>query len=90
MGTQVVPLRLDKESLEIIDELVKMGLFNSRSEALRELVKIGAKEYEKRISIVRAAELLIEMERKKGKIPLQLRGGLEVLLSARRDERVGD
>ncbi len=90
MGTQVVPLRLDKESLEIIDELVKMGLFNSRSEALRELVKTGAKEYEKRISIVRAAELLIEMERKKGKIPLQLRGGLEELLSARRDERVGD
>ena len=67
MGTQVVPLRLDKEALEIIDELVKMGLFNSRSEALRELVKTGAKEYEKRISIVKAAERLIEApERKKG------------------------
>ncbi len=90
MGTQVVPLRLDKEALEIIDELVKMGLFNSRSEALRELVKTGAKEYEKRISIVKAAERLIEMERKKGKIPLQIGGGLEELLSARRDERVGD
>ena len=45
MGSRVVALRLDDETLELIDELVRAGLFSSRSEALRELVRAGAEKF---------------------------------------------
>lgn len=47
LGSQVVPLRISKDIIEAIDKLVELGKFNSRSEALRELVKANLKSCEK-------------------------------------------
>jgi hypothetical protein len=33
MGSRVIPVRLDEELLELVDELVRLGLYGSRGEA---------------------------------------------------------
>jgi len=43
VGSKVVPVRLGEDELKKIDELVKHGVFRSRSEAIRELVRLGVK-----------------------------------------------
>ncbi len=39
--TATVPVRLDKETLETLDLLVRTGLYGNRSEAIRDLMKRG-------------------------------------------------
>jgi len=80
---QVVPVRLDREVLEFIDMLVKLGVFSSRSEALRELIKAGMKEFKLVIDVVKAVEKLFELEREEGDIPIKLDGALKQLLEER-------
>ena len=62
VGSQVVPVRLDKEVLETVDKLVKIGVFSSRSEALREIIKTGLRDYERLAKIAKAVEKLVELE----------------------------
>lgn len=86
MDSRVIPLRLDAEILELIDRLVKLGAFNSRSEALREFVKAGVKRYEYLTRVIEGVEKLLEIERKEGEIPIRLGGALKQLLEERRGE----
>jgi Arc/MetJ-type ribon-helix-helix transcriptional regulator len=79
----VVPLRIDKEVLDAVDRLVELGVFRSRTEALRELVKTGLKAYEKLTRIAEGVERLLEIEEKEGEIPVKLDGGLKMLLKER-------
>ncbi len=83
MGGQVVPVRLDREMLEFIDMLVKLGVYGSRSEALRELIKIGVGEFKWVAKVAEAAEKLFELEREEGDIPIKLEGALKQLLEER-------
>ncbi|MCD6369085.1 MAG: ribbon-helix-helix protein, CopG family [Thermoproteales archaeon] len=83
MGTQVVPVRLGKNVLENIDLLVKIGIFSSRSEALRELVKLGLENLKEYVEIASAVEELFKLEESKGDIPLKLNGALKQLLEER-------
>ena len=83
MGSRVVPLRLDAEVLEVIDEFVRLGLFSSRSEALRELVRAGVERYEGLVRVVRGVEKLFEVEGREGEIPVRLDGALRQLLEER-------
>lgn len=83
MGSQVVPLRIDKEVLEAVDKLVELGVFNSRTEALRELVKTGLRAYENLTRIAEAAERLLEIEEKEGEMLVRLDGGVKTLLEDR-------
>ena len=76
-------VRLDEKTLEIVDELVRLGVFNSRSEALRELIRAGIERYEGLARIARAVEKLFEMEKEIGDIPIRLEGGLKELLEER-------
>jgi metal-responsive CopG/Arc/MetJ family transcriptional regulator len=46
MNTNVVPLRLDKITLNRIDEMVESGLFKSRNEAINAIIKNGMKNYD--------------------------------------------
>ncbi len=87
MVTQVVPVRISREILEAIDRLVELGVFSSRSEALREIVKEGLTKYEKLTRIAKGVERLFEIERERGEIPIKLSGALKQLLSER--ERFG-
>lgn len=66
MCSRVVPLRLSSEILEKIDKLVELGVFRSRSEALRKLIRVGLRNYERITRIAKAVELLFEMEKERG------------------------
>ncbi len=83
MGSRVIPVRLDRETIEFIDMLVKMGIFSSRSEALRELVKIGIENLKGIKAVMEGVEKLIELEKREGDIPIKLPGALKQLLEER-------
>jgi len=83
MSSRVVPVRLDQETLESIDLLVELGVFKSRSEAVRALVKIGIEELNDLAVIVDACEKLFELERRLGDIPIRFRGGFKELIEMR-------
>ncbi len=80
---KIVPLRLSKEVLETIDMLVELGVFSSRSEALRELIEAGLDSYKSIARIAKAVEKLFELEKEKGDIPIKLNGALKQLLEER-------
>ncbi len=67
MGSQVVPPRLDSEILELIDRLVELGVFSSRSEALRGLIRDGIKKYEALAKIAKGVEELFKIEENEGR-----------------------
>ncbi len=80
--SQVVPLRIDKRMLRNIDLLVELGLFSSRNEALRELVKNGIENLGEHVRIIELVDKLLEEERK-GKITIRLDGATKQLLRER-------
>ncbi len=83
MGSRVVPIRLDEETLRLIDTLVRLGIYSSRSEAVRELVKAGAEKVERLSRILEAVEKLFQLEEEHGDIPVSLDGALRQLLEER-------
>ncbi len=83
MGGRVVPLRLDKDVLEFVDLLVRLGVYSSRSEALRKLIKAGMRELGWIYRVVRGVEVLFELEEECGDIPFKLDGALKELLEER-------
>jgi Arc/MetJ-type ribon-helix-helix transcriptional regulator len=62
---------------------VELGVFKSRSEAVRALVKIGIEELSDLAVIVDACEKLFELERRLGDIPIRFRGGFKELIEMR-------
>ncbi len=80
--SQVVPLRIDKRMLRNIDLLVELGLFSSRNEALRELVKNGIENLGEHVRIIELVDKLLEEERK-SKITIRLDGATKQLLRER-------
>ncbi len=83
MGSQVVPVRLRRELLALIDALVRLGVFRSRSEALRELVETSVEELRWAGEMLKAVERLFELEREEGDVPVRLDGALRQLLEER-------
>ncbi len=82
VGSRVVPVRLGEDELKKIDELVKHGVFRSRSEAIRELVRLGVKlAYVS--EVLEAVERLFELEKVEGRIPVELGGATRQLLEER-------
>lgn len=63
--------------------MVELGVFKSRSEAVRALVKIGIEELSDLAVIVDACEKLFELERRLGDIPIRFRGGFKELIEMR-------
>lgn len=43
MGSRTIPVRMRDDDIRQVDLLVELGMFNSRGEALRELIKLGVK-----------------------------------------------
>ena len=80
---KVIPMRLDEDIINFIDMIVKLGIYHSRSEALRELVKSGIKELEWIAKIDKAVEKLFKLEEEEGDIPIKIEGGLKQLLAER-------
>jgi Arc/MetJ-type ribon-helix-helix transcriptional regulator len=83
MVTKIVPIRLKEEELKQIDELVEYGIFQSRSEAIRELIKIGIDNLTYSSEVFEAVKKLFELEKIEGKIQIDLSGAIEQLLRER-------
>ena len=83
MGSKVIPVRLDDDTLRLVEELVRLGIYSSRSEALRDLIRIGAKHVGKIKVVAESVDRLFELESKEGDIPVQLRGALRQLMAER-------
>jgi Arc/MetJ-type ribon-helix-helix transcriptional regulator len=81
--TKIVPVRLREEELRQIDRLVKYGIFQSRSEAIRELIRLGVENLAYLSEVLEAVERLFELERVEGRIPIDLSGATEQLLRER-------
>jgi Arc/MetJ-type ribon-helix-helix transcriptional regulator len=77
---KVVSVRLSERELREIDRLVEYGVFRSRSEAIRELIRLGM---ENLTCLREAVERLFELERVEGRIPIDLSGATEQLLKER-------
>jgi len=86
MGTEIVPVRLKRQDLEQIDRLIEIGIYKSRGEALRELIRLGVENLEHVAEVSKALEKLFELERSEGRIPISLTGATRQLLEER--ERV--
>ncbi|MEM3689545.1 MAG: ribbon-helix-helix domain-containing protein [Thermofilum sp.] len=81
-GFKGCPVRLGEDELKKIDVLVKYGVFRSRSEAIRELVRLGVKlAYVS--EVLEAVERLFELEKVEGRIPVELGGATRQLLEER-------
>lgn len=65
-------MRLDREVLEFIDIPVRLGIYDSLSEALRELIKVDVEEFKWIAKVAEAAEKLFELEREGEEIPIKL------------------
>lgn len=83
MVTKIIPVRLKEQELRQIDQLVEYGIFRSRSEAIRELVRLGVENLAHLSEVLRAVEKLFELERAGGKIPIDLSGATRQLLKER-------
>ena len=81
--TRVVPVRLDDDVIGFIDMLVDLGIYSSRSMALRELVRMGMEEFRWMANVEEAVEKLFKLEEEMGGIPIKIEGGLEQLLAER-------
>jgi len=83
MSTKIVPVRLRDQELRQIDQLVGYGVFRSRSEAIRELVRLGIENLAQTSDILKAVERLFEVEKEEGEIPIDLSGATRQLLVER-------
>lgn len=63
--TQTIPVRMDRETLEALDLLVKTGLYRNRSEAVRQLMKRGLESQDSLRRLGRLVRLLSELDSKK-------------------------
>ena len=83
MGSRTIPVRMRDDDIRQVDLLVELGVFNSRGEALRDLIKLGVKNLSDVAEIAAALERLSELEDKEGDIPVRLQGAVEQLLAER-------
>jgi len=80
MAMRIVSVRFNVKELREIDQFVEYGVFRSRSEAIRELVKLGM---ENLTCLLEAVERLFELEKIEGRIPIDLSGATRQLLNER-------
>lgn len=83
VSKKIIPIRVDDDTMKLIEELVRLGVYNSKSEALRDLIRIGAKRARKVKVIAEAVNSLLELEKEEGDIPIKLEGALKELLAER-------
>jgi metal-responsive CopG/Arc/MetJ family transcriptional regulator len=72
-----VPVRLREQELKQIDQLVEYGVFQSRSEAIRELIIAGIAHLSE---VFKEVDRLFELERMGGRIPIDLSGATQQIL----------
>lgn len=86
MTSKVVPVRLSEREIRLIDTLIELGVYKTRSEAVRDLVCLGLRSLRELEEVERIASMLMELEKRLGKMPLDLRGAARELLEERQCE----
>lgn len=84
MVTKKISIRLKEQELKQIDQLIEYGIFKSRSEAIRELIRLGAENLTYLSEVSKALEKMFELEKAEGKIPIDLSGATKQLLKERK------
>jgi hypothetical protein len=74
---------IEQETLDAVDALVRLGIFKSRSKALKILIRIGLSSVGDVVNVVKISERLFELERTLGYIPVRLDGGFKDLMEMR-------
>ncbi len=64
----VVSIRVKKEVLEIVNEMIKYGLASTRNEALNKIIASGLKEIEKEVKRRRKVKSIVSYFEKQGGI----------------------
>jgi Arc/MetJ-type ribon-helix-helix transcriptional regulator len=60
--TETIPVRLDRETIDTLDLLVKTGLYRNRSEAIRELIKRGLDSQEELKKLGKLVKMIETMD----------------------------
>jgi Arc/MetJ-type ribon-helix-helix transcriptional regulator len=72
----VVPIRLSRKDTRKLDLLVKLGIYRSRSEAIRAMIQMGSDEQVSRHilneNVLETLNGLLEYEKKNRRSPLQI------------------
>lgn len=72
----VVPIRLSREDARRLDLLVKLGIYRSRTEAIRAMIQAGADEQVSRYliteTVLKALDELMEYEKSNRRNPLRI------------------
>ena len=72
----VVPIRLSRKDARKLDLLVKLGIYRSRTEAIRAMIQMGSDEKVSRHimneAVLSVLNRLLEYEKETGKNPLQI------------------
>jgi len=75
----VVPIRLSRQDARNLDRLVKLGIYRSRTEAIRAMIQAGADEqvgrYLMNETVLDALNELLEYEKGNGSNPLRITTG---------------
>lgn len=86
MTNKVVPVRLGDREVRLLNALIELGVYRTRSEAIRELISLGLRNLSELEEIEKVVGELMELEKRLGRIPLDLRGALRELLEERNRE----
>ena len=91
IGMTVVPIRLSRQDARKLDLLVKLGLYNSRTEAMRAMIQATADEQLNRYMlndrVKEALKELLEAEKQEGENPLGItskKTAAEIVAESRR------
>jgi Arc/MetJ-type ribon-helix-helix transcriptional regulator len=86
----VIPIRLTRKDARKLDLLIKLGIYRSRTEAIRSMVNAKADEqvtqHLANEKTLRVLKKLLEYERKEGKNPMHIvsaRTGVEIMAEGR-------
>jgi len=76
MAMTVVPIRLSRQDARKLDLLVRLGLYDSRTEAMRAMIQASADEQLSRYMlndrVKEALNELLEVEKRHGENPLRI------------------
>lgn len=72
----VVPIRLSRKDARKLDLLVKLGIYQSRTEAIRAMIQMGSDEQVNRHmmneAVLKVLNRLLEYEKSSGRNPLRI------------------
>ncbi|GIU72546.1 MAG: hypothetical protein KatS3mg003_2030 [Candidatus Nitrosocaldaceae archaeon] len=78
--SKITPVRLDDDTIKQLDMLVSLGIFSSRNEAIRELIKLGISNIDEIKEIMNIVKQLEELD---DKMPIELKVATKLLIKKR-------